>query len=130
MSLSALHCMHFGKPRLRFVGNIFVEVSLPTNILPYENYPLYSIRNHIPATFGCHGNVFGYVEAQLFTCTIHHNFLKINVKIFLYSITLCTNAHKFGIFYSIDCTLLIEYCHMHNAICTRVISLKYSLYIR
>ncbi len=26
--------------------------------------------NHIPTTLGCHGNMFGYVEAQAFTYTL------------------------------------------------------------
>ncbi len=60
--------------------------------------------NHIPTTLGCHGNMFGYVEAQAFTFTSVSSKL---LRMSRYS-HLCTNIHKCAVFYSLGyrhCTL-------------------------
>ncbi len=56
--------------------------------------------NHISTTLGCHGNICGYVEAQVFTYTlVSLKFLR-NVLMSRYS-HLCTKIHKCVVFYSL-----------------------------
>ncbi len=41
--------------------------------------------NHTPTTLGCHGNIFGYVEAQAFTYSlVSSKFLDVKIFTFMY----------------------------------------------
>ncbi len=51
------------------------------------------INHHIPTTFGCHGNRFGYVLDNLFTNTMVSSYFLRNVPIPKY-LHLCANTHQ------------------------------------
>ncbi len=65
--------------------------------------------NHIPTILGCHGNIFGYVEAQAFTYTLVSSKFLRNVLMSRYA-HLCTKIHKFVVFYSLG----YRHCSSHQ----------------
>ncbi len=103
-SLSFWAFLQFRFRRVRVRIRVRVRVTEPKlqeyQLLLTITICCYSKSNHIPITLGCHGNIFGYVEAQAFTYTMVSSKLLRDVLMSRYS-HLCTNVNKCVAFYSL-----------------------------